>query len=120
MDVLVPQSVEDRAGAGTLCKGPDYQNNELRPSECTYMRENGIFHLTNSGKLIIRTITTLHWCFLGARYWLYKHFHFVNYVVIPILLMRRLRSRGYVVCIKLVTELGFEHEYIFLLFSFHY
>lgn len=88
-NVLVPPSVAGRAGAGTLCKGPDYQNNEPRPSECTYVRETGIFHLTNSDKLIIRTISTLYWCFLGARYWLYIHFHFVNYIVIPILLMRK-------------------------------
>lgn len=94
-DVLVPPSVEGRAGTGTLCKGPDYQNNELRPSERTYMRETGIFHLTNSDKLRIRTIATPYWCFLGARHWLYIHFHFVNYIVIPILLMRKLRCRGW-------------------------
>lgn len=59
MDVLVPPSVRGRAGASTLYKGPDYQNNEPRPSERTYMRETGISHLTNSDKLIIRTISTL-------------------------------------------------------------
>lgn len=38
-DVLVSQSLDGRAGAGTLCKGPDYQDSEPRPSECTCMKE---------------------------------------------------------------------------------
>lgn len=78
------------------------QNNTQRPLKCTDVRvrlEN--FHLKSPYKLIIRTITILCQCSLGARDWLCTNFHLnpiissyqVNSTVIPILLLRKLRSR---------------------------